>query len=298
MEQQTIKTPKNTAALQPKAAGAVAKKKGSSVVEYLNDAKFQAQIAAALPKFLDTEHFVRSALTEFRLNPALTDCSVPSVLGYFMQAAACGLEPASVLGQCYPVPFNNKKTGKKECQFLLSYKGMLSIARRSGEIASVIAEVVHEKDVFEIEYGLNPNLIHKPCIDGNAGPMIGAYVVVRFKGDGVEPLIKYMPKSEIDKHRARSKASSSGPWVTDYEEMAKKTVFRSIFKWLPVSIEQVMATTGDGAVAKYNSNAVDADDALEVEFVAAEDDGTVEAVEEAPVGVDEAVDKMAEQMKV
>jgi recombination protein RecT len=107
-----------------------------------------------------------------------------------------------------------------------------------------------------------------------------------------------MPKSEIDKHRARSKAGSSGPWVTDYEEMAKKTVFRSIFKWLPVSIEQVMATTGDGAVAKYNANAVDADDALEVEFVAAEDDGTVEAVEEAPVGVDEAVDKMAEQMKV
>ena len=160
MEQQTIKTPKNTAALQPKAAGAVAKKKGSSVVEYLNDAKFQAQIAAALPKFLDTEHFVRSALTEFRLNPALAECSVPSVLGYFMQAAACGLEPASVLGQCYPVPFNNKRTGQKECQFLLSYRGMLAIARRSGEIASVVAEVVHEKDEFSIEYGMKPDLKH------------------------------------------------------------------------------------------------------------------------------------------
>lgn len=173
---------------------------------------------------------------------------------------------------------------------------MLAIARRSGEIASVIAEAVHEKDVFDVEYGLEPKLTHKPYLDGDPGKLKGCYVVVRFKGDGVEPLIKYMPKSEIDKHRARSKASSSGPWVTDYEEMAKKTVFRSIFKWLPVSIEQVMATTGDGAVAKYNANAVDVDDALEVEFVAAEDDGTVEAVEEAPVGVDEAVDKMAEQM--
>ena len=279
MEQQTIKTPKNTAALQPKAAGAVAKKKGSSVVEYLNDAKFQAQIAAALPKFLDTEHFVRSALTEFRLNPALAECSVPSVLG-----------------QCYPVPFNNKKTGQKECQFLLSYRGMLAIARRSGEIASVIAEAVHEKDVFDVEYGLEPKLTHKPYLDGDPGKLKGCYVVVRFKGDGVEPLIKYMPKSEIDKHRARSKAGSSGPWVTDYEEMAKKTVFRSIFKWLPVSIEQVMATTGDGAVAKYNANAVDADDALEIEFVAAEDDGTVEAVEEAPVGVDETVEKISREM--
>ena len=298
MEQTTIKTPKNTAALQPK-AGAVAKKKsGGTVLGYLQDESFKNQLAAALPKFLDTDRFVRSALTEFRMNPALQTCSVPSVLGYFMQAAACGLEPASVLGQCYPVPFNNKKTGQKECQFLLSYKGMLSIARRSGEIASVIAEVVHEKDTFEIEYGLNPNLIHKPCIDGNAGPMIGAYVVVRFKAEGVEPLIKYMPKSEIDAHRRRSKASSSGPWVTDYEEMAKKTVFRNIFKWLPVSIEQVMATTGDGAVAKYNAAATDPDDALEIEFVAAEDEGTDEAPADAPQSAEEAVERIAEQMKV
>ena len=119
MEQTAIKTPKNTAALQPKTA-AVAKKKGGTVVSYLNDDAFKNQLAAALPKFLDTDHFVRSALTEFRMNPALAECSVTSVLGYFMQAAACGLEPASVLGQCYPVPFNNKKTGQKECQFLLS----------------------------------------------------------------------------------------------------------------------------------------------------------------------------------
>ena len=288
----TIKTPKNAAALQPKKQAAVAKKQ-LTAVDYLNDNRFREQLAAALPKFLDTDHFVRSAITEIRLNPALAECSVPSILGYFMQAAACGLEPATVLGQCYAVPFRNSKTGQREAQFLLSYRGMLSIARRSGEIASVIAEIVHEKDEFSIEYGLNPNLIHKPYIDGDPGPMRGAYVVVHFKGDGVEPLIKYMSKAEIDKHRKRSKASSSGPWVTDYEEMAKKTAFRAIFKWLPVSIEQVMATTGDGAVAKYNSAATDPDDALEIEFVAAEDDRAEVAEPTAAT-----VDDMAEQMGV
>ena len=270
--EQTVKTPKNTAALQPKAKTAMAKKT-STAIDFLNDDRFKAQLAAALPKFLDTDHFVRSALTEFRLNPALAECSVPSVLGYFMQAAACGLEPASVLGQCYPVPFNNKRTGQREAQFLLSYRGMLSIARRSGEIASVIAEIVYENDEFEIEYGMQPKLVHRPYIDGDPGAVRGAYCVVRFKSEGTEPLIKYMPKAEIDRHRKRSKASSSGPWVTDYEEMAKKTVFRAVFKWLPVSIEQVMATTGDGAVAKYNAAATEPDDALEIEFVAAEDDG-------------------------
>jgi len=275
-----IRKPVNSQALQPKAQNAVAKKK-STAVDYLNDARFREQLAAALPKFLDTDHFVRSAITEFRMNPALTECSVPSVLGYFMQAAACGLEPASVLGQCYPVPFNNKKTGARECQFLLSYRGMLSIARRSGEIASVIAETVHEKDEFEIAYGLEPNLVHKPHIGDNPGATIGAYCVVRFKGEGVEPLIKFMPKAEIDAHRKRSKASSSGPWVTDYEEMAKKTVFRSVFKWLPVSLEQVMATTGDGAAVKYNTQAQNADDALEIEFVRSEDEEAPDAEQAA-----------------
>lgn len=112
-----IKTPTNAAALTPKNTQVAAKKAGT-VVDYLNNEKFKAELASALPKFLDTDHFVRSALTEFRLNPALAECSVPSVLGYFMQAAACGLEPASMLGQCYPVPFNNKKTGMREAQFI------------------------------------------------------------------------------------------------------------------------------------------------------------------------------------
>ena len=285
-----IKTPTNSEALTPKATTQAVAKKQGTVLDYLNNERFKNELASALPKFLDSDHFVRSAITEFRLNPALAECSVPSVLGYFMQAAATGLEPASVLGQCYPVPFNNKKTGQREVQFLISYKGMLSIARRSGEIASVIAEAVHEKDEFVLEYGMEPKLIHKPYIDGDPGAFRGAYCIVRFKGEGVEPVIKYMPKSEIDKHRARSKASSYGPWVTDYEAMSLKTVFRSVFKWLPISIEQIQATTTDGAVSRYKPDAAstDVDDLLEVEFVAAEDDGKG--------SVDEAVETISEAM--
>lgn len=286
-----IKTPTNSEALAPK-TNAVAKKQGT-VMDYLNNSKFQSQIAAALPKFMDTDHFVRSALTEFRLNPALAECSVPSVLGYFMQAAACGLEPASMLGQCYPVPFFNNKTKQKEVVFIPGYRGLLSIARRSGEIASVDAQIVHEKDEFSLEYGLEPKLVHKPFIDGDPGAMRGAYCVVRFKREGEEPQMMYMSKDDIDKVRRRSKAASAGPWVTDYEEMAKKTVFRRLFKWLPISIEQIQATTTDGGVSRYNADAKSdsVDDLIEVEFVAAEDRPVNEAA------VNAAVDELAEKMK-
>jgi len=272
MSQIQMQAPRNTAAMAPAKAQAPAVKKANAV-DFLQSETFKAQLAMALPKFFDTDRFVRAAISEFRLNPALQECSVPSVLGFFMQAAMCGLEPASVLGQCYPVPFNNKKTNAKECQFIIGYRGMATIARRSGEVLSIDAQIVHELDDFTLVYGIEQSLIHVPYLDGDPGAMRGAYCVVRFKDGSYQ--FRYMPKSEIDSHRRRSKASGSGPWVTDYEEMAKKTVFRSLFKWLPISMEEASAVASDETAAKYNVAAKDAEDALEIEFVAATDDGEI-----------------------
>ena len=247
-------------------------KRNKTAIDYLNNDSFKSQLAMALPKFFDTDRFLRSAISEFRLNPALQDCSVPSVLGFFMQAAMCGLEPSSVLGQCYPVPFNNRKTGQKECQFIIGYRGMASIARRSGEVLSIDAHIVHDNDEFELVYGIEQSLHHKPCFDGDPGAVKGAYCVVRFRDGSYQ--FQFMPKREIDAHRARSKASGSGPWVSDYEEMAKKTVFRSLFKWLPLSLEQISAITKDESAARYNTLAVSSEpeDAIEIEYVVAQDE--------------------------
>ena len=268
--QTSIQAPRNTAEMAPKKPASQAKKQ-MNAMEYLGTDAFKDQLKMALPKFFDTDRFVRSAISEFRLNPALQQCTVPSVLGFYMQAAMCGLEPSSVLGQCYPVPFNNKKTGQKECQFIIGYRGMASIARRSGEVISIDAQIVHAKDEFELIYGLEQSLVHKPYIDGEPGQMTGAYCVVKFK-DGTYQF-QFMPKYEIDAHRKRSKASAFGPWVTDYEEMAKKTVFRSLFKWLPISIEEAVAVQrSDEAVSKYRATATSTDEMVEIEYVVAADE--------------------------
>ena len=262
-----IKTPNVPAAKEP---AAMTKKKAASAKDYLVSDSFKSQLQMALPKFFDADRFVRSALSEFRLNPALQECSVPSVLGYYMQAAMCGLEPSSVLGQCYPVPFNNKKTGQKECQFMLGYRGMASLARRSGDVLSIDAHVVHAKDDFQLTYGLHQDLHHVPDLGDDPGPMTGVYCVVTFKDGSTQ--FSYMTKSQVDKIRRRSKTSGSGPWVTDYEEMAKKTVFRQVFKWLPISIEAGTATASDENVVNYRPapDAESPEESLEIDFVAAQ----------------------------
>lgn len=250
--------------------------KPKTAADYLSGDAFKMQLQAALPKHLETDRFVRSAISEFKLNPALQECSVASVLGFYMQAAMLGLEPSSTLGQCYPVPFNNRKTGQKECQFILSYKGMASIARRSGEVLSIDAQTVYEKDDFELVYGLEQRLIHKPYIDDDPGAARGYYVVVRFKDGGYQ--YKFMPKAEIEKHKKRSKAAQYGksPWDTDYDEMAKKTVFRAMFKWLPISIEDMRVTTADDSIARVKpealSTAASPEEMLEVEYIVAKDE--------------------------
>lgn len=202
----------------------------------------------AMPKHMDVNRFTRIALTQLRTNPKLRECSAKSLLAAIIQSAQLGLE-IGLLGHAYLVPFRNK--GDMEVQFIIGYKGMIDLARRSGDIKSINAHEVYENDLFELVYGLDESLKHVPWhirtdeeFDG-PGTVRGAYMVAHFKDGG--HYMHYMPVHEINQHRQRSKASSNGPWVSDYIEMCKKTVVRAGWKWLPISIEvaeQVEATDG------------------------------------------------------
>lgn len=213
--------------LAQKASGKAAKPRTpeQTIRHYLE--QMAPEIQRALPKHLDADRLARIAMTTIRQTPKLLDCNIQSLLAAVMQAAQLGLEP-NILGQAYIVPYG------KEAQFIIGYRGMIDLARRSGQIESIYAHPVYSNDDFEYEYGLNPKLRHKPAM-GNRGNFIGAYGVAKFKDGGYH--FEFMSKAEIDKRRSRSKAAKNGPWVTDYEEMACKTVIRHMFKYLPISVE-------------------------------------------------------------
>lgn len=222
------------------ATGAVAKKERPTTISGFLEA-YKGEIARALPKHMTADRMARIALTEVRKTPALTKCKPESLFGAVIQASQLGLEPGSALGQCYLIPFG------QEVQFLIGYRGMIDLARRSGQIVSLEAHPVYEGDKFDCAFGLQSDLKHVPDWDNasRADPakLRFVYAVAKLKDGGVQ--FEVMSRGEVDAIRARSKAGRSGPWVTDYVAMAMKTVIRRLFKYLPVSIEMAQAIGQD-----------------------------------------------------
>ncbi len=199
--------------------------------------KSRDSIAAALPKHLTVERLSRVALGELRTNPKLLECNPASLMSAIVKASQLGLEVGSAMGHAYLVPY------KTECTLIIGYRGMIALARRSGEIQSITARVVYARDTFELEYGLEEKLRHIPSTDEDPGPVTHVYAVAKLRDGGIQ--YEVMTRAEVEAIRKRSRAGQYGPWVTDWSEMARKTVMRRLFKYLPMSIEMADAMSAE-----------------------------------------------------
>ena len=230
---------------------------------------YRDQIAEAVPKHLTPDRVIQIATTLIARTPELAECSSSSRWGAVIQSSILGFELVPVLGLAYLVPFNNKKTGKREVQFIIGYKGLVDLARRSDKIKTIYAQAVYEHDTFSYEYGLEPNLIHKPHL-GERGNFTFAYAVATFINGGFA--FEVMSKSDIDKVKKSSQAGDSkySPWNSGYyDEMAKKTVIRRLSKLLPMNVELAANIESDSKVIKtdsFTNNEIDLNLTEEVDY--------------------------------
>ena len=208
--------------------------------------KSKNEIAKALPKSITSERVARIALTTLRKNPGLLECDPNSFLGAVMQASQLGFEIDDNLGYVYLVPFFNKKTGKKEVQLLVGYRGLIELARRSGKLRSVSARLVYENEPFSIEYGLMETLRHTPLPPSKRGEKVKGVYAVASMSDNTK-VFDFLWSEEIEEVKKSSKAgdSKTSPWATHEEEMMKKTVIRRMMKYLSLSPEITKATVID-----------------------------------------------------
>ena len=206
--------------------------------------KMKGQFKNALPAHITPDRMVRVAMTAMQNTPKLLQCDRNSLYMAVLKSAQLGLEPDGVLGQAYLLPYGNK------VQLIVGYKGLIDLARRSGEVSNIIAKEVCVNDDFELAWHEEVPFRHKQDVTGNRGDIIGFWAMARFKDGGFH--FDYMTVDEVNTIRDGSQGYQSAkryakngvinsPWESNYAEMGKKTVIRRIAKYLPMSVQRASA---------------------------------------------------------
>src|ERR1044072_7734013 len=243
----------------------VAREAGIGTVKTFFESQ-RATLAAVLPKHVSPDRMLKIALGALRTTPKLMECTVESLMGAVVQCSQLGLEPNTPLGHAYLIPFEKKRkdgnqwvTDKVETQIVIGYKGLIDLARRSGQVISISAHAVHANDHFDYAFGLDEKLEHRPA-RSNRGPVTEFYAVAKLVGGG--HAFDVMSAEDVNEIRDASqnykfaRDKSKTVWGQHYEEMGRKTVLRRLFKYLPVSIELASAAAIDDIGAGGRSQAV------------------------------------------
>jgi len=199
--------------------------KPPSIRSYMQSDAVKKQIAMVLPKHLTADVMARVVCTAILKTPKLADCKIESLLQSVMLLSQFGLLPDG--RNAHLIPYGNI------CQAIIDYKGYIARASDNG-LKNIIYDIACMNDKFkwkrnssglDFEHELD---FHNP----ERGAMFAAYCT--WTNDKGQFEGEIMTKAEIDSIKNRSRASSSGPWVTDYNEMAKKTVVRRASKRWPL----------------------------------------------------------------
>lgn len=233
---------------------------GNPVKRWVEDAKFQEQIARALPSHVTTQRFIRSALTSLNKTPKLLDCTVESVTGCLLQCAQYGIEPDG--RRAHLIPYG------KTCTLVIDYKGLVELALRSQLVSYIHADVVRDGDVFE--YSMGEVAKHVPWFlrrdeakPAEPGADYAVYALAKMKGGSVMSIV--MSIQEVMEIRDRSqgfRAFKAGKiqenpwdennWVSE-QEMIKKTAIRRLCKLLPLSPEFRDAAESEDQLAELRN---------------------------------------------
>lgn len=198
-----------------------------TIKDFMQKPETLFRLEQSLGNAMQAQRLARLALDAVGKNAQLQECSQESMLLALLDCAQLKLEP--VLGFCYLIPYG------KDAKLILGYKGLCELVRRSGTVSVIEANTVYERDTFDIEYGTQPRITHKPCLKGEKGAIVGFYARGVYH-NGHQQFV-WMSKAEVDAIRERSRSRNSPAWENDYAEMGKKTAVRRLCKMLPLSVE-------------------------------------------------------------
>lgn len=210
------------------------------IIEMLGKESFLMKIKERVCDGPKAIKYVKMFETALGKSPSLLKCSTSSIRMAFYTLAELDLSPIAAHGQAYLIPYGN------QCQLQISYRGLMTIAKRDGGVKSISAHIVYKDDDFNFKLGTSPGLNHVVNIDGvREDQEIRAVYAVAVLADG-SSLFEVMSKSDVDKIRVTAKSGDT--WKKHYGEMARKTVVKRLCKYLPVSSETLDAIEVDDSL--------------------------------------------------
>lgn len=257
--------------------------------------KMKPQMEMALPRHLSADRLIRVAMTSIQNAPKLLECDRTSLYSAIMTCAQLGLEPDGVMGQAYLIPFG------KKVQFVVGYRGLITLARNSGNVMSIQAQAVCENDHFVYSFGINETLEHVPA-DGERGDITHFWALTRFNDGG--HYWDVMTRAEVEQIRDNSQGYQSAkrfakngkinsPWTEHFEQMGRKTVIRRIAKYLPMDVQKAAAISAEHEAGRHA--ALDEHGDIQVDSIIDVDLDDVQTIENKPSTLDKFADAHTEE---
>lgn len=205
----------------------------------------QEQLMQAMPAMIDKSQLVRVYMTAITSNSELLKCTKVSLFSCLLTAAYTGLEVNTPNQEAYLIPYSKKqKDGSYAlvAQFQPGYRGLIKVARRSQQIASIDSDAVREKDHFVYKKTWDGTVFeHEFPLNEDRGQVIGAYAMAKLTTG--EKTIIVLTKSDIERLKNANQAVKAGkfsPWSDWYDEMSKGKALKRLSKLLPTTNEMAL----------------------------------------------------------
>jgi len=209
--------------------------------------------------------FATSVVQIVNQSSQLQKCDPVSIMNSAMVAATLDLPVNAQLGFAWVVPYG------QQAQFQIGWKGLVQLAQRTGQYLKINVVEVYEPQ-FKSWDALSETL-DADFSEAETGVVVGYCAYFKML-NGFEKVV-YWTSEKVQKHAQKySKSYKNGPWQSEFDKMAKKTVLKNMLsQWGYLSVEMQQAIRVDQSVIKDES-------AESIEYVDAYNDIPVEITKE------------------
>lgn len=221
------------------------------LAQVMGDESRRDELFRSLPSHIPPGRFHRNLLNLLMQNPEIMQYDPRLIYREVSKAAALGLSLDPQFAEADIIPVWNKQAKRKELELRPRYKGLIKLARQSGEIINIYPVEARENDFWLEEQGTERRLEHRVERRSPRGAVFCYYAVVVYK-DGVKDFEVmdlediYDIREKSDGWRAfQNNKISTTPWQSDEGEMCKKTVIKRLLKRVPQSSDLAEALALD-----------------------------------------------------